>query len=95
VELWDSEKESDQEGDSSDSDGGKGECESSDDESAIAVPMAIFETLDELHEAGKIVDGPNAAGKYLVKWVGFSSKENTWEPVCHLQDPHSQKLLEE
>jgi hypothetical protein len=93
AELWDSEKESDQEGDSSDS-GGKGEYESSDNESVKAVPMTKSETLDGTYEAEEIVDGPNAAGKHLAKWVGFSSKENTWEPAGHLQDPHSQTLLE-
>jgi hypothetical protein len=92
AEFWDSEKESDQEGDSSDQ---EGDSSDSDDESVKAVPMTKSETLDGTYEAEEIVDGPNAAGKYLVKWVGFSSKENTWEPVGHLQDPHSQKLLGE
>src|ERR1700742_420276 len=31
--------------------------------------------------------------KYLVKWVGYPSSENTWEPLDHLD--HAQELLDE
>ena len=24
-------------------------------------------------------------GKYLVKWIGWASEDNTWEPEAHLE----------
>jgi hypothetical protein len=39
------------------------------------------------------IDGPTGVHLYLVKWKGFSSKENTWEPKKNLGNCH--KLLQE
>jgi hypothetical protein len=38
------------------------------------------------YEVEKIVDKKISAGKplYLVKWKGYDSSENTWEPLKHL-----------
>ncbi|RGP72085.1 testis-specific chromodomain y 1 [Fusarium sporotrichioides] len=39
------------------------------------------------------IDGPTGVHLYLVKWKGFSNKENTWEPKKNLGNCH--KLLRE
>jgi hypothetical protein len=35
----------------------------------------------------RIVSGPRLLdGAYLIKWAGFPSSANTWEPLSHLPD---------
>lgn len=51
--------------------------------------------MDEIeHQVEKITKKRFFAGQaqYRLKWVGFSSKHNSWEPADHLNCP---ELLEE
>jgi hypothetical protein len=44
-------------------------------------------TLPQEYEVSEIVSGPRMSdGKYLVKWVGYESCDNTWEPRKNLPD---------
>ena len=49
------------------------------------------ENEDQVYEVEKILAKRN--GRYLVKWRGFGSLENTWEPKANLKG--AQKALEE
>ena len=42
----------------------------------------------EFFQVEKIVQSKTLKGRkyYLIKWVGYSSKENTWEPIEHLSN---------
>ena len=42
----------------------------------------------ELFQVEKICDCKVVRSKkdYLIKWVGYSPKDNTWEPVDHLEN---------
>jgi hypothetical protein len=42
----------------------------------------------EFYQVEKICDCKSSRGKkyYFIKWVGYSSKENTWEPLDHLSN---------
>ena len=42
----------------------------------------------EFFQVEKIVDSRTRSGNkfYYIKWVGYSSKDNTWEPVGNLQN---------
>jgi hypothetical protein len=44
--------------------------------------------MSETYEVEKIVDKKISKGevKYLVKWIGWDSKDNTWEPLRHLKN---------
>jgi hypothetical protein len=44
--------------------------------------------MSEQYDVEKIVDKKIEKGKvkYLVKWVGWDSKSNTWEPIKHLKN---------
>lgn len=52
------------------------------------------ESEEEEYEVEKIVDKRIRRKKveYLVKWIGWDDKDNTWEPVAHLE---CQDLIEE
>ena len=43
---------------------------------------------EEFYQVEKIVQSKLVKGKkfYQVKWVGYSSKDNTWEPTEHLSN---------
>ena len=41
-----------------------------------------FFQVEKIHNH-KIVKGQKF---YLIKWVGYSAKENTWEPIEHLSN---------
>ena len=60
---------------------------------AKAVPVTLTEgTKEPLYQVETIEDYKEIDGKimYLVKWKGYSHKENTWEPPEHFTD---RKLL--
>ena len=42
---------------------------------------------EETYEVEAVVDkrGSGKKVEYLVKWVGYSAKENTWEPTSNLK----------
>ena len=41
---------------------------------------------DDIYYVEAIIDHKDVLGnrKYLVKWDGYSSSENTWEPASHI-----------
>jgi hypothetical protein len=44
-------------------------------------------TLPDVFQVSHIVSGPRKSdGKYEVKWMGYQSDENTWEPRKNLPD---------
>ena len=47
-----------------------------------------FRASQETFEVERIVDSRQKAKKveYMVKWKGYPSSENTWEPVSNLED---------
>ena len=56
------------------------------------------DSMDEEYEVEDIVDKNVAGGKvhYLVKWKGYPSSQNTWEPEAHLNHlPNLVKKFEE
>jgi hypothetical protein len=60
---------------------------------AATVPVTLTEdTQEPLYQVEDIVDCQEIDGQtmYLVKWKGYSHKENTWEPPEHFTD---KKLL--
>jgi hypothetical protein len=60
---------------------------------AATVPVTLTEdTQEPLYQVESIVDCQEIEGQtmYLVKWKGYSHKENTWEPPEHFTD---KKLL--
>ena len=54
------------------------------------------ETLDDIYDVEAILAhaGNGRQRKYLVKWLDYPPEENTWEPLKHLQDPETQKLIQ-
>ena len=46
----------------------------------------MVKKLPKTYEVEVVVDSRGSGSKkeYFVKWVGYSSKENTWEPAAHL-----------
>lgn len=45
---------------------------------------------DEVYNVEKIIDrrvDSNGKVEYLLKWIGYDDKENTWEPKEHLNCP--------
>lgn len=42
----------------------------------------------EFYQVEKICDCKTVRGKkfYFIKWVGYSSKDNTWEPLVNLSN---------
>ncbi|KAL6920351.1 hypothetical protein FSHL1_004330 [Fusarium sambucinum] len=63
----------------------------------VAKPKAADAGSEIEWEVEKIldsgIDGPTGVHLYLVKWKGFSNKENTWEPKKNLGNCH--KILGE
>jgi hypothetical protein len=55
------------------------------------------ESDDEVYEVERIVDhqpkNGNKIRKYLVRWVGYGPKDDTWKPVSELK--HASELIEE
>lgn len=51
-----------------------------------AVPQE--DEKQEFFQVEKICDCKTIRGKklYLIKWVGYSSKDNTWEPLVNLSN---------
>lgn len=47
---------------------------------------SVDRSKEVTYEVEKLVDvrGSGKKKEYLVKWVGYSSKDNTWEPLSHL-----------
>ena len=41
-----------------------------------------------------IVDGPNTAGKYLLRWLNFDPEDDTWEPTENLRPEDIQEYLD-
>ena len=43
---------------------------------------------DDVHEVESIVDSRETEGQveYLIKWKGYSTAQNTWEPAAHIPD---------
>jgi hypothetical protein len=56
-------------------------------------PPALQVEGKEEYEVEEILDSKRVRGKlvYLVKWVGYSHEENTWEPVEHLSRPDASR----
>ncbi len=54
-----------------------------------------FENSREEYEVEKILDRKHENGEnyYLVKWIGYDSSENTWEPIKNLI--HSREIIKE
>jgi hypothetical protein len=56
---------------------------------AISKYAYIFKRMDDFynHNFRILPSGEQPYQKlYFIKWVGYSSKENTWEPVEHLSN---------
>ena len=53
-----------------------------------------IESKDE-YEVERILNYKQVSGRpyYLVKWKGYDTSENTWEPIAHLDGCH-QKVKE-
>ena len=56
-----------------------------------AHPSATLQTTfhyqeqeDDEYEVEKIVDYDRNSQRYLIKWKGYPSEENTWEPLTNL-----------
>ena len=60
-------------------------------------PEMYNEGGDEVFEIDKIVGRKDRGQRiyYLVKWVGYSSRRNTWEPKENLIEDGQGRLLEE
>ena len=52
------------------------------------------DTLEGTFIVQEIRFGPNIHGKYLVKWEGYDSDENTWEPKCNLPEDMVKEYLD-
>jgi Chromo (CHRromatin Organisation MOdifier) domain len=54
------------------------------------------EVLEEEYDVEKIVDKRtrNGTTEYLVKWLGYESDENTWEPTGYLNCPEKVREYE-
>ena len=59
-----------------------------------AHPDAVLQTTfhyqeqeDDEYEVEKIVDYDRKSQRYLIKWKGYPSDENTWEPLTNLNCP--------
>jgi hypothetical protein len=61
-----------------------GTHDSDSDPESEAVPLTTSTTLDGEFIIDRIIDGPNARGKYLVKWKDHSAKHDSREPEDHL-----------
>ena len=46
-----------------------------------------------LYEIDRILEGPDDNDRYLIKWVGYADKDNTWEPRCNLPDNALEEYL--
>ena len=44
----------------------------------------VADLAEDEYLAEEIRDGPDEHGKYEVKWDGYESDKNTWEPLSHL-----------
>ncbi|KAK7877621.1 hypothetical protein WMY93_031633 [Mugilogobius chulae] len=71
---------------------------------SVHAPAVSMETEEDLYEVERIVDRRRSCQgqvQYLVRWRGFGSDCDTWEPEEHLQtcSPHvqefNQRLLKE
>ena len=45
------------------------------------------EQEDDEYEVEKIVNYDKKSQRYLIKWKGYPSEENTWEPLTNLNCP--------
>jgi transposase InsO family protein len=56
----------------------------------IATNVQIEEESEDEYEVEEILDRQRISGKphYLVKWKGYDTSENTWEPIENLRDCH-------
>lgn len=54
----------------------------------LAENVEIEEETEQEYEVEKILEYKRVNGKpyYLIKWVGYDTSENTWEPIEHLTD---------
>ena len=50
----------------------------------------MHDDSNDEYEVEKIVDYDRNSQRYLIKWKGYPSDENTWEPLTNLNCP---KLL--
>lgn len=58
--------------------------------STVLFPISHQQHFFILFQVSKIIDDvelKDGTRQYLVRWKGFSSKENTWEPEAHLDCP--------
>jgi transposase InsO family protein len=49
-------------------------------------PREDDEEAEEEYEVEEIIDYNKERGEYLVKWIGYPSEENSWEPAHHLEN---------
>jgi hypothetical protein len=56
----------------------------------IATNIQIEEESEDEYKVEEILDRQRISGKphYLVKWKGYDTSENTWEPIENLRDYH-------
>ena len=63
----------------------------------IQPPTVVSDSGDIVDEIEKIVGRRTVRGRfqYLVKWLGYDSTQNTWEPVQHLIDEGCEESIQE
>ena len=63
----------------------------------IRPPTVVADSGDIVDEIEKIVGRRTVRGRfqYLVKWLGYDSQHNTWEPVQHLLDEGCEESIQE
>jgi hypothetical protein len=56
----------------------------------IAENVEIDDDIEQEYEVEQILDDKRVSGKlyYLVKWKGYDTLENTWEPIENLTGCH-------
>lgn len=57
--------------------------------------MTYFEFVTQVSKIMDYVELKDGTRQFLVRWKGFSAKQNTWEPEANLQCPDLiQKFLD-